>query len=306
MKQVVFAVFLIAMASLTGCLNEDGSSVDENTDTTSDNNEDTDINQDNLDSSDDAMVDPVGKNNLTSLEKRINDLELEVDQLKKSLAEVQEDLDNKLNNDGTVNSIPLARIDYPETNTALTCIDDSIELIGTGYDSDGIVWSYEWASDIDGVLSEKANVSISALTTGNHTITFRTQDDNGVWSEAENINIEFKNNICASLSMMAQQDGSGKWTITMINPNPQISLDKIEWFFNDDDLLIASGLISELTSENYNDDDDNGKLSSGDKFYLKAGEGVLSDYSSSIDGHSFELKYVPTGESLGYRITLQS
>lgn len=301
MKQVVFAIALLAMASLTGCLNTEDSSVDENIDTTDDSTSDT-----TEDTKDDELIEPVGENNLTSLEKRINDLELEVDQLKKSLAEVQEDLDNKLNNDGTVNSIPLARIDYPETNTALTCIDDSIELIGTGYDSDGIVWSYEWASDIDGVLSEKANVSISALTTGNHTITFRTQDDNGVWSEAENINIEFKNNICASLSMMTQQDGSGKWTITMINPNPQISLDKIEWFLNDDDLLIASGLISELTSENYNDDGDNGMLSSGDKFYLKAGEGVLSDYSSSINGHSFELKYVPTGESLGYRVTLQS
>ena len=243
MKQVIFAIALLAMASLTGCLNGDDSSVDDKTDDSP-----SDTTEDNSDTKDDELIEPVGENNLTSLEKRINDLELEVDQLKKSLAEVQEDLDNKLNNDGTVNSIPLARIDYPETNTALTCIDDSIELIGTGYDSDGIVWSYEWASDIDGVLSEKANVSISALTTGNHTITFRTQDDKGVWSETENINIEFKNNICASLSMWAQQDGSGKWTITMINPNPQISLDEIEWFFNDDDVLIASGLISELTS----------------------------------------------------------
>ena len=302
MKQVIFAIALLAMAFLTGCLTDDDSSVDDNTDTINDSTSDT-----TEDTKDDEQIEPVGENNLTSLEKRINDLELEVDQLKKSLAEVQEDLDNKLNNDGTVNSIPLARIDYPETNTALTCIDDSIELIGTGYDSDGIVWSYEWASDIDGVLSEKANVSISALTTGNHTITFRTQDNNGVWSEAENINIEFKNNICASLSMMAQQDGSGKWTITIVKANPQISIDKIEWLFNDDEgVLIASGLVSELTSENYNDDGDNGMLSSGDKFYLKAGEGVLSDYSSSINGHSFELKYVPTGESLGYRVTLQS
>tara|TARA_B100002052_G_scaffold44789_1_gene37525 strand:+ start:460 stop:1365 length:906 start_codon:yes stop_codon:yes gene_type:complete len=301
MKQVIFAIALLAMASLTGCLTDDDSSVDDNTDTINDSTSDT-----TEDTKDDEQIEPVGENNLTSLEKRINDLELEVDQLKKSLAEVQENLDNKLNNDGTVNSIPLARIDYPETNTALTCIDDSIELIGTGYDSDGIVWSYEWASDIDGVLSEKANVSISALTTGNHTITFRTQDDNGAWSEAGNINIEFKNNICASLSMMTEKDGSGKWTITIVKANPAISLDKIEWFFNDDDLLIASGLISELTSENYNDEGDNGMLSSGDKFYLKAGEGVLSDYSSSINGHSFELKYVPTGESLGYEITLAS
>ena len=45
MKQVVFAIALLAMASLTGCLNTDDTSVDENTDTTSDNN--------------DGLIDPV-------------------------------------------------------------------------------------------------------------------------------------------------------------------------------------------------------------------------------------------------------
>jgi len=47
MKQVVFAIALLAMASLTGCLNTDDTSVDENTDTTSDNN-------------DNELIDPVG------------------------------------------------------------------------------------------------------------------------------------------------------------------------------------------------------------------------------------------------------
>ena len=36
MKQVIFAIALLAMASLTGCLTDDESSVDETTDTTSD------------------------------------------------------------------------------------------------------------------------------------------------------------------------------------------------------------------------------------------------------------------------------
>ena len=45
MKQVVFAIALLAMASLTGCLNTDDTSVDENTDTTSDGtNQDETIN----------------------------------------------------------------------------------------------------------------------------------------------------------------------------------------------------------------------------------------------------------------------
>ena len=48
MKQVVFAIALLAMASLTGCLNTDDTSVDENTDTTDDN-------------TDDGTIEPVGQ-----------------------------------------------------------------------------------------------------------------------------------------------------------------------------------------------------------------------------------------------------
>ena len=245
MKQVVFAVFLLAMASLTGCLNKEDSPVDDKTD----------------DSTSDT-IEPVGETNLTNLEKRISELELDVDKLKENLAEVQEDLDNKLNNDGTVNSVPLARIDYPVTNTLLACMDDSIELIGAGYDPDGIVWAYEWASDIDGVLSEKANMSVSALTTGNHTITFRTQDDRGAWSEPASFNLEFVNNLCPTGSMIAQQDGSGTWTVSIVKTSPQISIDDISWELVDSDSNnVADGLVKDLTSDSqgiaYDDGDSN-------------------------------------------------
>ena len=56
MKQVVFAIALLAMASLTGCLNTDNTSVDENTDSTSDNTGNT--NQD-------GTIDPVGTDGVT-------------------------------------------------------------------------------------------------------------------------------------------------------------------------------------------------------------------------------------------------
>ena len=69
MKQVIFAIALLAMASLTGCLTDDESSVDETTDTTSDNtgntNDNSETNQDNTDSGDDGMFDPVGTNGVT-------------------------------------------------------------------------------------------------------------------------------------------------------------------------------------------------------------------------------------------------
>ena len=55
MKQVVFAVFLLAMASLTGCLNEEDSPVDDKTDDSP-----SDTTEDNSDT-DDELIDPVGQ-----------------------------------------------------------------------------------------------------------------------------------------------------------------------------------------------------------------------------------------------------
>ena len=70
MKQVVFAIALLAMASLTGCLNTEDSPVDENIDTTDDSTSDTtedntDTTEDNTDTTqddtkDDELIEPVG------------------------------------------------------------------------------------------------------------------------------------------------------------------------------------------------------------------------------------------------------
>jgi len=69
MKQVVFAVLLMAMASLTGCLNGDDSPVDENIDTTDDSTSDT--TEDNSDTTDDTkddeLIEPVGQTGDTTI-----------------------------------------------------------------------------------------------------------------------------------------------------------------------------------------------------------------------------------------------
>ena len=76
MKQVVFAVLLMAMASLTGCLNTEDSPVDENIDTTDDSTSDTtenntDTTEDNSDTTDDTkddeLIEPVGGNGDTTI-----------------------------------------------------------------------------------------------------------------------------------------------------------------------------------------------------------------------------------------------
>ena len=71
MKQVVFAVLLLAMASFTGCLTDDESSVDETTDTTSDNTGNTNDNSnDNTDSGDTQAVEGEGDE---SQQKKVDD-----------------------------------------------------------------------------------------------------------------------------------------------------------------------------------------------------------------------------------------
>jgi hypothetical protein len=281
------------MAALTGCLADD-SSVDERKST-----------EENT-----ITIEPVSENNLTNLEKRIIELEKEVDDLEKNLVELRKDLDNKLNSDGTVNFIPLARIDFPETDTSITCADDSFELIGTGHDSDGIIWAYEWTSDIDGLISDKANVSNPVLTAGNHVITFKTQDDKGAWSEPESFNLEMLNNLCPTGSMIAYEDGNGVWTVQIIKVNPQISINNVSYILTDvDNNLVAEGSVLELDSSipgiSFEDRDSSERISPGDAFILSPGEGALSDISSLMD-YGFQIKYTPTDEVIGYTISLQS
>jgi hypothetical protein len=50
-------------------------------------------------------------------------------------------------------------------------------------DTDGYVIAFEWRSDIDGLLSTTDSFDSNLLSFGDHTITFRVQDNNGAWSE---------------------------------------------------------------------------------------------------------------------------
>jgi hypothetical protein len=57
----------------------------------------------------------------------------------------------------------------------------NVSFNGTGSDNDGTISAYQWNSSIDGELSTEANFSSSNLSLGRHTITFRVQDNEGLW-----------------------------------------------------------------------------------------------------------------------------
>jgi PKD repeat protein len=74
---------------------------------------------------------------------------------------------------------------------------------GTGSDSDGTIVAYEWTSDIDGVLSDEEDFSTTGLSVGNHTITFRVQDNDGLWSDPQEN--------CENCSTNASVSGISLW-----------------------------------------------------------------------------------------------
>jgi hypothetical protein len=58
----------------------------------------------------------------------------------------------------------------------------TVTFKGHGIDPDGTVGAYNWRSSRDGDLSTAANFETSSLSSGTHTIWFKVQDNDGLWS----------------------------------------------------------------------------------------------------------------------------
>ncbi|MCD6326924.1 right-handed parallel beta-helix repeat-containing protein, partial [bacterium] len=80
---------------------------------------------------------------------------------------------------------PKAYIDSISPNPATQGVD-TIQLAGHGTDPDGTVQAHEWSSDLEGILSTSHhfNYPASRLELGTHIISYRVQDDSGLWSKA--------------------------------------------------------------------------------------------------------------------------
>jgi len=80
------------------------------------------------------------------------------------------------------NTPPAAYIDSISPNPAEP--GQLVEFSGHGMDNEGFIAAYQWESSLDGPLSDLASFTASTLTEGTHTISFRVQDDEGLWSVA--------------------------------------------------------------------------------------------------------------------------
>ena len=117
-------------------------------------------------------------------------------------------------------------------------------------------------------------------------------------------------------SMIASEAGSGVWTIQIVKINPQVSINSVRWFLLDvQGNTKADGLVTSvygfLPGEGkaimFIDNDFNGKLSPGDKFEVHPCEADSAlENVASITDYSFRMKFTPTGDVIGYDISLQA
>lgn len=77
---------------------------------------------------------------------------------------------------------PTATIDSIVPNPA--DVNQPVEFVGHGTDTDGSITGYRWESNIGGLLSESDTFTQPSLSEGSHTISFQVQDNNDTWSEA--------------------------------------------------------------------------------------------------------------------------
>ncbi len=82
------------------------------------------------------------------------------------------------------NQPPQAAVNSITPNPAIS--GQAVTFAGSGTDSDGTVAGYNWRSSLDGQLSTQASFSKNNLSVGTHTIYFKVQDDDGVWSDETN------------------------------------------------------------------------------------------------------------------------
>lgn len=82
--------------------------------------------------------------------------------------------------DATNNQAPTAVID--NINPSPGYQGQPVSFTGHGVDSDGYIIACDWRSSVNGFLSSQSSFSTTILSPGNHTISFKVQDNWGDWS----------------------------------------------------------------------------------------------------------------------------
>ena len=104
---------------------------------------------------------------------------------------------------------------------------------GHGVATDASITAYEWASNIDGPLSDQPLFQTDSLTLGPHTVSFRVQDSNGVWSEPVTTRFLVVNTGGVQITFIGLVDDSTLSGTTTVRgaalPPAGVSVTRVEW-----------------------------------------------------------------------------
>jgi hypothetical protein len=141
------------------------------------------------------------------------------------------------------NQIPIATVESISPNPATFGKD--VIFSGYGEDEDGDIIAYHWSSDIDGDLSTFQIFSISSLSIGTHTISFKVQDDEELWSSEVFMTLIVKaKNEKPSIALTTPKDNEkvmGVITITGTAMDPDGDIQEVEIKIDDGRWETANG-----------------------------------------------------------------
>ena len=207
-----------------------------------------------------------------------------------------------------VNDPPVSKIDSIEPSPAEK--GTAVYLNGSTGDTDGTIVSYLWESSIDGELSTEANFSSNGLSLGEHTITFRAQDNDGAWS------------VKASASLFVGIAPIPKAGIDIkVEPNTEVqftgsgtdedgTIVNYEWDLNGDGVYDWSSTLNGITTHIYNSEGtytavlrltDNDGITATDSRTITVGDGGGDEGESSLPSVSMIPALISIGLIAIYR-----
>lgn len=107
---------------------------------------------------------------------------------------------------------------------------EAVTFNGHGTDADGSVVAWRWTSNIDGEIGTAASFNISTLSPGNHTISFKVQDNNGAWSEEVESQVTVEMGMEGAIDVVVEDilpeipeilDGDPYWCLKMDSSLPE-------------------------------------------------------------------------------------
>ncbi len=116
---------------------------------------------------------------------------------------------------------------------------------GHGEATEGLITRYEWTSDLDGELSTQGTFQTDTLALGKHTISFRVQDSNGLWSDPATTQFRVVSSGNVSITFLNIVDGFNVRGTTLINGTatafPGVSVTRLQWRVDNGSSVLAAG-----------------------------------------------------------------